>query len=183
MQAQAQAQAQVPALAQPQPQSPAEPRPDRRDRLGPRRPERTRDRERPPHSQLVEWSPPEEADDEAPILVRDKDEPALGAAARAPAIDTATLFINAGRRDNLRPADLVRILEERGGIAAEAIARVRIRDRNSFVDVRPDVADKAIEAIKGAMIGTRMLNAEPARARAGDDAEDDRVTQPMGGRR
>ena len=138
--------------------------------------ERPRREERQPHSKLADWSPPEEADDEAPLIQRDKaDRGAPRPEARegeAPVGEVATVFVNSGRRDGLRALDLLRLLEERGGVAQDDVGRIRIRDRNTFFDVKPSVLDKALEAIKGATVGGRTLNAEPARAReAGADEE------------
>jgi ATP-dependent RNA helicase DeaD len=146
---------------------------------------RDKDRDRAgraPHSKLAEWSPPEEADDETPLLSRGE----RGERAERPMLpEVKTVFVNSGRRDGLRASDVIKILEERGQIAADAIGRVRVRDRNSFIDVRPDVIDKAIEAIKGATVGTRTLNAELARPKGEEPGEtfDDRTTLPMGSRR
>jgi hypothetical protein len=149
----------------------------------------TRDRDRggrAPHSKLAEWSPPEEADDEAPLLARGERGDRAATAERPMLPEVKTVFVNSGRRDGLRASDVIKILEERGQIAADAIGRVRVRDRNSFVDVRPDVIDKAIEAIKGATVGSRTLNAELARPKESaepGESFDERSTLPMGSRR
>ena len=139
---------------------------------------RPRAREREPREAPREARPPRE------------DRGAQGDVDRPDIGEVKTLFVNAGRRDGLRAGDLVRIITERAGIAEGTIGRVRVRDRNTFVDVKPDVADRALEAIKGAVVGSRTLNAEIARARDdGPPAEpgagpiDERATLPMGSRR
>lgn len=205
---------------------------DARPRMGSRDRGR-RGEDRPPTSKLTDWSPPEEADDEAPLIQRDKvearparPEPRMdarpeprepreprpareprpeprseprsearsepradaGQEQRAdaredlPEGDVATVFVNGGRRDGLRALDLLRILEERGGVAQDDVGRIRIRDRNTFVDVKLAVLEKCVEAIKGAVVGGRTLNAEQARAKE-PGGEDDRAAAPMGGDR
>jgi ATP-dependent RNA helicase DeaD len=92
-----------------------------------------------------------------------------------------TLFINAGRRDRLRAADLLEVLDKRAAIEIEAVGRIRLRDRNTFLDVRPDVADRAIAALKGVTVPGRTLNAELARPKdeAPRHTDVERPTNPM----
>ncbi len=160
-------------------------RTERQDRGRDRDPNRDRDRgrgPRQPHAQLAEWSPPQEADDEAPILAKgakegtreerreERQEPPK------PAFEVATVFVSAGRRDGIRAIDLLRLLSEKASISQEDVGRIRIRDRNTFLDVRVGLSDKAIAALKGAVIGGRTVNAEPARPR--DDAPEGEPSPP-----
>lgn len=78
----------------------------------------------------------------------------------------ANIFLNVGRRDGLKPADLLRMLSELAGIAAEDAGRIRVRDRITFVAVKKDLADRAIRALIGQTVGGRQVNAELARERA-----------------
>jgi len=158
---------------------------------------------RGPATELTDWSPPDEPDDELPIVSNEQRrqkaearEPKKPREVREerprepredePTSDLTTLFVNSGRRDGLKPADLLEVLDKRGAIEAEAVGRVRLRDRNTFLDVRPDVADRAIAALKGAVVHGRTLNAELARPRDSgapkDQADDERPTNPAEGR-
>jgi ATP-dependent RNA helicase DeaD len=74
------------------------------------------------------------------------------------------LFVNVGRREGLRPADLQRLLGSKG-IAAEDTGRMRIRDRNTFLSVRKEAVERAIDALTGESVGGRMVVAEIARGR------------------
>ncbi len=176
--------------------------------------ERPRDRDRRDFkatSELTEWHPPEEGDDESPILAGEKRPPRREERRERPPreeqpraeqpraeqpraeqprdederivtlTEVTTIFINAGRRDRLRASDLLEVLEKRAAIEAEAVGRIRLRDRNTFVDVRPDAADRAIAALKGVTVHGRTLNAELARPKdeAPRDSEADRPTNPM----
>ncbi len=213
-------------LAQPERAArPAGPRPPRGNAEGPPRRERDARRERVPHSQFVEWAPPQEADDETPIFTKEKREAAelarneeRAAAPRAeerparperterverververaerterteeeaaPAFETRTLFVNVGRRDGARASELVRLVAERSGLPGDIVGRVRVRDRNTFLDIKTDVAEKVMEALKGASIGGRTVNAELARPReeGAPVIGEDESTLPMGGRR
>ena len=111
----------------------------------------------------------------------------LEAAGRSVTIDAetdtgATVFVNVGRRDGVRPNDLLRVLSERAQIGAESVGRVRMRDRNAFVDVAPALLARAVEGLKGAVLGGRVVNAEPAKPRpAGStDLGDDPRDEPRG---
>ncbi|MGZ3449523.1 MAG: DEAD/DEAH box helicase [Polyangiales bacterium] len=198
---------------------PREARPDRDPRRG--------GKFRGAATELTEWSPPDEPDDELPIVSneqrrqkemqqakpreeRPREERPREAREERPReerpreerpreerpreekpreeptlAEVTTLFVNSGRRDGLKASDLLEVLDKRGAIEPEAVGRVRLRDRNTFVDVRPDVADRAIVALKGAVVHGRTLNAELARPRdpnAPREADDERPTNPIEGR-
>jgi ATP-dependent RNA helicase DeaD len=82
-----------------------------------------------------------------------------------PAGELGELFVNVGRRDGVRAADLQNLLAERAGIERESVRRVRVRDRHSFVSVRKTDVEKAIAGLSGAVLGGRTVNAEVARER------------------
>jgi ATP-dependent RNA helicase DeaD len=74
------------------------------------------------------------------------------------------LFVNVGRREGLRPADLQRLLGAKG-IDVEHTGHIRIRDRNTFVSVKKESVEQAIDALTGESVGGRMVVAEVARSR------------------
>jgi ATP-dependent RNA helicase DeaD len=74
------------------------------------------------------------------------------------------IFLNVGRRDGARAPDLQKLLTDADvSIAHDATGRIRIRDRVTFVSVRPDDLGKAITALSGRTIGGRKVVAEPAK--------------------
>jgi ATP-dependent RNA helicase DeaD len=85
-----------------------------------------------------------------------------GAGRDDPADPFMQLFVNVGRRDGLRAADLQRLLSERG-VAVDDPDGIRIRDRMTFVRVRKELFDNAVAALTGQVIGGRAVVAEPAR--------------------
>jgi ATP-dependent RNA helicase DeaD len=74
------------------------------------------------------------------------------------------LFINVGKREGVRASDLQRLLADKG-IAPEHTARIRVRDRMTFVSVRKEIFDRAVAALAGEVIGGRKVVAELARGR------------------
>ena len=75
------------------------------------------------------------------------------------------VFLNVGRRDGLRVEDVQRLLVEKAGLAEGDIGHVRLRDRITFVGIRKEHSERAIQAIVGVVVGDRTVNAEVARDR------------------
>lgn len=77
---------------------------------------------------------------------------------------TATLYVNVGKKDELKASELGRLLRERSGLKRKDIGRIRVRDKHSFVDVPEDEAQSVIESMAGATLGERELTVELAEA-------------------
>ncbi|MBX3212994.1 MAG: DEAD/DEAH box helicase [Labilithrix sp.] len=75
------------------------------------------------------------------------------------------VFLNVGRRDGLHAEDVQRLLVEKAGLAEGDIGHIRLRDRITFVGIRKEHSERAIQALIGHVVGDRTLNAEPARER------------------
>jgi ATP-dependent RNA helicase DeaD len=130
------------------------------------------------------WQPPEEPDDEEPILSRpqhddeapsplrprpERQEPAGASTAEPtfaerPLEGFVQLFVNVGKREGVRASDLQRLLADKG-IAPEDTARIRVRDRMTFVSIRKEIFHQAVAALAGEVIGGRKVVAELARGR------------------
>jgi ATP-dependent RNA helicase DeaD len=78
----------------------------------------------------------------------------------------AQVFLNVGRRDGVKAGDLQKLLTEKAGIDRKDTGRIRVRDRISFVGVKPESLDQAIAAFAGEVIGGRTVIAEKAKARS-----------------
>jgi hypothetical protein len=118
------------------------------------------------HAAFVDWSPPAEANDDEPILEAIGGESIVPPAGELiPIEEQAEIFVNAGRRDGARPDDFFRALDG-AGVSRDGIARVRLRDRHSFVVVRRAILDEAIAALTGVKIGNKTASAEMAKSRA-----------------
>jgi ATP-dependent RNA helicase DeaD len=123
------------------------------------------------------WEPPAEADDEEPILAAPQgEEPSEDVTAPVPreSPEAASrgdgppgfvqLFVNVGKREGVRASDLQKLLTDKG-IAPEDTARIRVRDRMTFVSVRKEIFDQAVAALAGETIAGRKIVAELARGR------------------
>jgi ATP-dependent RNA helicase DeaD len=67
------------------------------------------------------------------------------------------LFIGAGREAGIRPQDLVGAITGEAGIAGRSIGAIEISDRFSLVEVDPALANRVIEALRGATIKGRKV--------------------------
>ena len=76
--------------------------------------------------------------------------------------ETATLYVNVGRRDELKASELGRLLRDRTGLKRKEIGRIRVRDKHSLVDVPEDRAQDVIESMAGATLKDRELELEIA---------------------
>ena len=72
------------------------------------------------------------------------------------------IYVSLGRRDGVRATEIIQLLEA-GGIEQALVGRIRVRDRSTFVEVQPAIADTALEALNGARFGSRVACAEHAK--------------------
>jgi len=98
--------------------------------------------------------------DDHSMVNGDSDEPTAEVEEEPP---TATLYVNVGRRDELRASELGRMLRDRTGLKRKEIGRIRVRDKHSLVDVPEDRAQDIIESMAGAVLGDRELELELAK--------------------
>ena len=74
-----------------------------------------------------------------------------------------TLFISAGRKNKIRPADILGALTgEAGGIEGSKIGKIEIQDYFSFVAVHQSVAKHALRSLQEGRIKGRRVRAELA---------------------
>jgi ATP-dependent RNA helicase DeaD len=78
--------------------------------------------------------------------------------------ETTTLYINIGRRDELKASELGRLLRDRTGLKRKEIGRIRVRDKHSLVDVPEDRAQDVIDSMAGAVLRDRELELEYAKS-------------------
>jgi ATP-dependent RNA helicase DeaD len=131
--------------------------------------------ERAPVSSYTNWEPPQEEDDERPILADEEDTTSplprytiegesRGAEKGEDAPGFVQLFVNVGKREGVRAGDLQKLLTERG-VAAEDTGRIRVRDRMTFIGVKKEAFERAVAALNGQVLGGRTVVAELARVR------------------
>jgi ATP-dependent RNA helicase DeaD len=75
------------------------------------------------------------------------------------------LFINVGREERVRPADLVGAIANEAGIPGRAIGAIDIFDHFSFVEVPSEMADRVLQALNKASIRGRDVEATLAKPR------------------
>ena len=69
-----------------------------------------------------------------------------------------TLYISAGRKDKLRPGDVLGALTgEAGGVSAEQIGKIEIHDRFSYVAVNRSIAQLVVQRLNDGRIKGRKL--------------------------
>lgn len=75
-----------------------------------------------------------------------------------------TLFISAGRKDKMRPGDILGALTgEAGGLKASDIGKIDIHDRHAYVAVSRDIARVALQRLREGRIKGRKYRIERVR--------------------
>lgn len=92
-----------------------------------------------------------------PLLWRDL--PPATASRAVPLPGRVTLNIAGGRRDKLRPGDILGALTGEGGIAGAMIGKIDIFDNQAYVAVDRSVADQALRALSQGRIKGRIFKA------------------------
>jgi len=75
-----------------------------------------------------------------------------------------TIYIGGGRKDKLRPGDILGALTgEAGGLDGTQIGKIEIHDRFAYVAVASAVAQRALSALQNGRIKGRKFRVEPVR--------------------
>ena len=86
--------------------------------------------------------------------------------AAAPAPESAgwaRLFVTAGRRDGIRPGDLVGALVNEVGLPRNAIGRIDLRDGFTLIEIRADEVERAQRGLTGTSLRGKRVTARPER--------------------
>jgi ATP-dependent RNA helicase DeaD len=75
-------------------------------------------------------------------------------------------FVNIGRSARISPSDLVRAISEEAGVPGQAVGKIDIFDRFTFVEVEEESAPFVYEALRQSRINGARVNLEPAKPRA-----------------
>ncbi|MCL6443741.1 MAG: DEAD/DEAH box helicase [Alicyclobacillus sp.] len=75
-------------------------------------------------------------------------------------------FVNIGRSARIGPADLIRAIAEEAGVPGQAIGKIDIFDRFTFIEVEEESAPFVYEALRQSRINGSRVNLEPAKPRA-----------------
>ena len=129
--------------------SPTAPRPARRERAASR-----------------EGRPTRERADDASAQPREPREPREPDARRARRRTSRTSSSTSDAATASTRRICRRMLADGGGIPEAETSNIRVRDRITFVTVKKELADRAIQALAGQVVGGRTVIAEPARDKA-----------------
>jgi ATP-dependent RNA helicase DeaD len=75
------------------------------------------------------------------------------------------LFLNVGRNEGIRPADIVGAIAGEAGIPGRAIGAIDLYDTYAFVEVPQESARKVVEALGRTTLRGHPVRAEVARPR------------------
>jgi len=78
----------------------------------------------------------------------------------------ARLFVNVGRNEGVRPADVVGAIAGEAGIPGRTIGAIDLYDTYAFVEVPKEVSRRVVEALNHATLRGHPVRAELARPRA-----------------
>lgn len=84
-------------------------------------------------------------------------QPKLGAAKASLQAPNATLRLDAGRTDKMRPGDILGALTGDAGLAADAVGKIDVFATRSYVAIRRDDADKALARLRAGKIKGRNV--------------------------
>ena len=89
-----------------------------------------------------------------------------------PESEAATLFVGVGRNRRAYARDLLAFIVGNAGLDADAVGELRVLDNFSFVQIRKDVADTAIEKLNGMEFRGRSVSVSYAKPRKEEAKED-----------
>jgi ATP-independent RNA helicase DbpA len=76
----------------------------------------------------------------------------------------ATLYVGGGRKDKMRPGDLLGALTgEAGGFKGNDIGKIEIHDRFSYVAISKSLAPIALQRLRDGLIKGRKFRVEMVR--------------------
>jgi ATP-independent RNA helicase DbpA len=64
----------------------------------------------------------------------------------------STVYISGGRKDNIRPGDILGALTKEAGLKAQEVGKIHILEVNSYVAITHDKVDRVIECLNAAKI-------------------------------
>ncbi len=74
-------------------------------------------------------------------------------------------FVNIGRSARMSPADFVKAISEEAGVPGQAVGKIDIFDRFTFIEVEQESAPFVYEALRQSRINGARVNLEPAKPR------------------
>ena len=75
------------------------------------------------------------------------------------------LFINVGRKDNVKPGNILGAVAGESGMPGELVGTIDMFDKYTFVEVPKEYGAAVLKAMKKAKIKGKNINIEPANGR------------------
>ena len=75
------------------------------------------------------------------------------------------LFINIGKKQNIRPGDILGAIAGETGIPGSLVGAIDMYDKYTFVEVPTEVAADVLDAMSKGKIKGKTINIEPANAK------------------
>jgi ATP-dependent RNA helicase DeaD len=75
------------------------------------------------------------------------------------------LFISVGRKDKVRPKDIVGAIAGETGIKGKIIGTIDVYDNYTFVEIPKENAKDVLNVMKNAQIKGKRITIEPAKAK------------------
>ena len=72
------------------------------------------------------------------------------------------LFINIGKRDRIKPGDILGAIAGESGMPGKLVGAIDMYDKYTFVEVPKEYGKEVLQAMKNAKIKGRAVNMEPA---------------------
>ena len=69
----------------------------------------------------------------------------------------STIYISGGRKDNIRPGDILGALTKGAGLKGEEVGKIHILEVNSYVAISPDKIEQAIERLNAGKIKSKKF--------------------------
>jgi ATP-dependent RNA helicase DeaD len=107
------------------------------------------------------------ARDDKPLVVDLEPEPEQVV---QPEAGMVRFFINAGRRDGVRPGDIVGAIANEAGVPGRAIGAIDIYDSFTFVEVPAQYQEQVLEGMNDTAIRNREVTVQIATPRNGEGA-------------
>ncbi len=89
----------------------------------------------------------------------------------------ARLFVNVGKRDRIRPGDIVGAIAGESGMPGQLVGSIQMYDNYTFVEVPVDYADAVLEAMQNVKIRGRNIQMERANSSGKSGGRDGRKSE------
>ena len=84
-------------------------------------------------------------------------QPGAGSASGTGVPSWTKLWVGVGKKDNIRPGDLLGAIVGETGLAADQIGKIEVRELFCLVEVRPEVAELVVKALNGTTLRGRRI--------------------------